>query len=240
MSRAAVLAFGVIAYSVFFAIFLYLIGFLSNAVVPKTINTGTTGSTLEAVLVNVGILAIFAVQHTIMARPAFKRWWTQIVPEAIERSIFVLVTSLILCLLAWQWRPLPDVIWNIEGAVGYCIYGISALGWGIVLLSTFLIDHFDLFGLKQTFFYATGRNYRGAQFRERVLYKIVRHPLMLGFLIAFWATPYMTVGHLLFAATCTVYILIALKVEEATLIELHGDRYKDYQRRVRGLIPIRK
>jgi protein-S-isoprenylcysteine O-methyltransferase Ste14 len=240
LSRAAVLSFGVFAYVLFLAIFLYLIGFLTNTVVPKTINSGTVASTLETLVVNLGILALFAVQHTIMARPAFKRWWTQIVPVAIERSIFVLLTNLILILLVWQWRPLPGVIWHITGAAGYIIYGIAALGWGIVLLSTFLIDHFDLFGLKQTFLYATGRDYRGAQFRERVLYKVVRHPLMLGFLIAFWATPYMTVGHLLFAATCTVYILIALKIEEATLIELHGEKYEDYKRRVRSLIPIPK
>ena len=238
IGRVATLAYGVISYLIFFAIFLYLIGFVGSGIVPKTIDSGATAPALESVLVNVGLLALFAIQHTIMARRAFKRWWTTIIPESIERSTFVLVTSLLLMAMVWQWRPMPEVIWRLEGTLGIALYAVSGLGWGIVLLSTFLIDHFDLFGLKQTFFYATGRTYQGPQFRERLLYKVCRHPLMLGFLIAFWFTPIMTVGHLLFAAVVTAYVLLALKIEETTLIELHGGEYESYQKRVRMLIPI--
>ncbi len=238
VGRIATLAYGIVSYGIFFATFLYLVGFIGSGIVPKTIDSGPTSPVLESLLVNVGMLALFAIQHTIMARTAFKRWWTTIIPEAIERSTFVLATSLLLVAMVWLWRPMPEVIWHIEGAPGIALYAVSGLGWGIVLLSTFLIDHFDLFGLKQTFFHATGRTYSGPEFRERLLYKLCRHPLMLGFLIAFWFTPIMTVGHLLFAAVVTAYVLIALKIEEATLVELHGEEYESYRKRVRMLIPI--
>ena len=238
LGRTAVLAYGVFSYGIFLATFLYLIGFVGSGIVPKTIDSGATAPALESVLVNVGLLALFAIQHTIMARSRFKRWFTTIIPESIERSTFVLVSSLLLVAMVWLWRPMPEMIWHIEGAVGIALYAVSGVGWGIALLSTFLIDHFDLFGLKQTFFYATGRTYQGPRFRERLLYKVCRHPLMLGFLIAFWFTPIMTVGHLLFAAVVTAYVLLALKIEEATLIEIHGAEYESYRKRVRMLIPI--
>jgi len=238
LGRAATLAFGLVSYGIFFATFLYLIGFIGGFGVPKTLDTGTPGPVLDAIAVNLSILGLFAVQHTVMARPAFKRWWTRVVPPAIERSIFVLVTSLILCLLAWQWRPLPGTVWEVTGPLASVLLGLSFAGWGIVLLSTFLIDHFDLFGLKQTWYAAMGRSYPGPQFKEVLLYRWVRHPLMLGFLIVFWATPTMTVSHLFFAGVCTAYIAIALQIEEATLIELHGEDYLDYKRRVRSILPI--
>jgi protein-S-isoprenylcysteine O-methyltransferase Ste14 len=238
LGRSATLAYGVISYGIFFVTFLYLIAFIGSGIVPKTIDSGPVVPARDAALLNLALLGLFAVQHTIMARPAFKRWWTTIIPIAIERSTFVLITSLLLSLLVWQWRPMPTVIWNIEGAGFWLLYGISGIGWGIVLLSTFLIDHFDLFGLRQTWFYATRKPYGGPQFRERLLYRVCRHPLMLGFLVAFWFTPIMTVGHLFFAGVSTVYILLALQIEEATLIALHGDDYRDYKKRVRMLLPI--
>jgi protein-S-isoprenylcysteine O-methyltransferase Ste14 len=238
LGRFAILAYGIISYAIFFATFLYLIGFIGSGIVPKTIDSGTVEPILDAVLINLALLGLFAVQHTIMARPAFKRWWTTIIPVAIERSTFVLVTSLLLILLVWQWRPMPTVIWNIEGAGFWILHGISGIGWGIVLLATFLIDHFDLFGLRQTWSYASRTPYRGPQFHERLLYRVCRHPLMLGFLVAFWFTPTMTVGHLFFAGVTTIYVLVALRIEEATLIEMHGDKYRDYQKRVRMLLPI--
>jgi protein-S-isoprenylcysteine O-methyltransferase Ste14 len=207
-------------------------------VVPKQINDGTPGPILRSMGINALLMSLFAIQHTVMARPAFKRWWTTIIPWAIERSTFVWITSLLLLLMVWQWRPMPGVIWQLEGGLAAVVYAISGLGWGIVLLSTFLIDHFDLFGLKQTTMYAMGRKYGGPKFRELLLYKVVRHPLMLGFLVAFWATPLMTVGHLFFAVVITGYVFLALRIEEETLIELHGDDYRDYQRRVRMLLPI--
>jgi len=238
LGRFASLAYGVISYGIFFVTFLYLIGFVGSGIVPKTIDSGTPGPTRDAALINLALLGLFAVQHTIMARPAFKRWWTTIIPIASERSTFVLITSLLLVLLVWQWRPMPTVLWNVEGAGAWLLYGISGIGWGIVLLATFLIDHFDLFGLRQSWLHFTGQPYRGPRFRERSLYRLCRHPLMLGFLIAFWFTPIMTVGHLFFAGVSTAYILLALRIEEATLIELHGDAYRDYQKRVRMLLPI--
>ncbi len=236
--RTVMLAYGITAYTIFFGTFLYLIGFVGSGIVPKTIDSGTPGAPATAVAINTLLLALFVIQHTIMARIAFKRWWIRIIPEPAERSTFVLATSLLLILLVWQWRPLPEIVWQAEGALRLALYAISGLGWGIVLLSTVLIDHFDLFGVKQTFFHATGRSYAGPEFREVLLYKVCRHPLMLGFLIAFWATPTMTVGHLVFASLSTLYILVALQIEERTLIELHGEAYEDYRRRVRMLLPI--
>lgn len=238
LARAAVLTYGLLSYAIFLVTFLYLIGFIAGAIVPKTIDSGPTGAVGQSILINLGLLGLFAIQHTIMARTAFKRWFMQIVQAPIERSTFVLLSSLILILLAWQWRPLPESVWQVGGSAAIALYLVAGMGWGIVLLSTFLIDHFDLFGLKQAFAFATGRPHTGPRFRERLLYKVCRHPLMLGFLIAFWATPAMTVGHLLFAAVATGYVLVALRIEEVTLLELHPTEYASYQRRVRMLIPI--
>ena len=238
LARASVLAYGVTSYALFFATFVYLIGFVVGAVVPRTIDSGPVGPLGASILIDLGLLALFALQHTVMARPPFKRWLAKIIPAAVERTTFVLLSTLILILLVWQWRPLPEVVWHVGGSAAVALHLVSGMGWGIVLLSTFLIDHFDLFGLRQTFAYATGRPYSGPRFRERLFYKLCRHPLMLGFLIAFWATPVMTVGHLLFAAVSTAYILLALHIEEATLLELHPAEYASYQQRVRMLIPI--
>ena len=239
-SRALVLAFGVFAYVMFLAIFLYLVGFIGGFVVPKTLDSGAPGPVLQAVLINLGLLGLFAIQHTVMARSGFKHWLTQFLPASAERSLFVFLTNLTLIALVWLWKPLPGVIWEVGGSAATLLQILFFVGWGIVLLSTFLIDHFDLFGLKQTFFYATGRPYAGPEFKEHLFYKLVRHPLMLGFLVTFWAAPVMTMSRFFFACVTTVYILLALHIEERTLVELHGDDYRDYQRRVRMLLPIPK
>jgi protein-S-isoprenylcysteine O-methyltransferase Ste14 len=236
--RALVAAAGIAVYAVFLATFLYLVGFVGGGVVPKTLDDGAAGPIATALAIDLGFLALFAVQHTIMARPAFKRWWTQIVPEPLERTVFVAITCAILIGMVIAWRPLPGTVWRVEGAAAWLLYGVFALGWAIVLVSTFLIDHFELFGVKQTLAHAFGRNPEPPRFRERFLYRYVRHPLMLGFLLAFWATPHMTGGHLLFAAATTGYILVALVIEERTLVALHGEAYADYQRRVPKLFPI--
>jgi methanethiol S-methyltransferase len=240
LARAWALLYGFGTYAFFFATVLYLIGFVGNWVVPKSIDTGDTGgSAVTAIAVDVLLLALFAVQHTIMARPGFKTWWTGYVPAHLERSTFVLLSTAILALMVWQWRPLPTVVRQAESGVLIALLSaVSLLGWGIVLVSTFLIDHFDLFGLRQTVLFALAREDEGPTFKERLFYRWVRHPLMLGFLIAFWATPVMTQGHLLFAAVTTAYVLVALQIEERTLVYLHGDRYQDYQRRVPMLLPI--
>lgn len=239
-ARSLTLAYGLGVYAFFFGTFLYLIGFVGGWVVPKTIDSGTpAASTAAAVVINVLLLGIFAIQHTIMARPAFKRWWTQYVPWQIERSTFVLITSLILAFMAWQWRPLPAVVWSVENDFfAALLTGVSLAGWGVVLVSTFLIDHFELFGLRQTVQYALQREVDAPAFRERLFYRWMRHPLMVGFIIAFWSTPVMTQGHLLFAAVTTAYIIAAVRIEEATLVYLHGDRYRDYQRRVPMFFPF--
>lgn len=240
VARVLTLLYGLGAYAFFFATFLYLIGFVGNWVVPKSIDTGSPATSVgSAIAVNVLLLAAFAVQHTVMARPRFKAWWTGYVPWCVERSTFVVFSTAILACMAWQWRPLPTVVWRVEnGALVALLSGVSLAGWGIVLISTCLIDHFDLFGLRQTVLYALGRPAERPAFKEHLFYRWVRHPLMLGFLIAFWATPVMTQGHLLFAVVTTAYILVALPIEERTLVYLHGDRYRDYQRRVSMLLPL--
>lgn len=237
-ARALTLTYGLTTYALFLATFLYMIGFVGGFGVPRSIDDAPFATDVATgLLINGALLGLFAIQHTIMARPAFKRWWTRFVPVALERSTFVLITCAILVLLVSQWRAFPGVVWQATGGLAVAIGAVSALGWGIVLFSTFLIDHFDLFGVKQTVAYATGRQVAPPVFRERALYRHCRHPLMLGFLIAFWAAPTMTWGHLLFASMITVYILGALFIEEATLVELHGEAYEDYRRRVPKLIP---
>jgi len=237
-SRALTAMIGIAVYAVFFATFLYLIGFVGGAVVPKSLDDGVAGPVGMALAINLGFLALFAIQHTIMARPAFKRWWIRIVPVALERTVFVATTTAILIGMVIYWRPLPGTVWEISGIAALAIHAVFWLGWGIVLLSTFLIDHFELFGVKQAIAHALGRPIVHPRFQERSLYRYTRHPLMLGFLLAFWATPHMTWGHLLFAGATTAYILFALVIEERTLVELHGELYEDYRRRVPKLIPI--
>ncbi len=236
------LVYGVVSYLIFFVTFLYAIGFVGNLFVPKSIDTGPPAATLtRAIIMNLILLSIFAVQHSVMARPAFKKWWTKFVPHAVERSTYVLLSSLALILLFWQWRPMTDVIWNIETpALEYVIWALFLLGWGMVLLSTYLINHFDLFGLRQVYLYSKSVDYTEVGFKEVLLYKVVRHPLLLGFIIAFWATPHMTTGHLLFAAVTTIYMLVAIQLEERDNLKTHGAQFEDYQKRVPMIVPIPK
>jgi protein-S-isoprenylcysteine O-methyltransferase Ste14 len=237
-SRAAIVLYGVAAYLSFVAVFVYTIGFVGGFVVPKHIENGRVTEPFHAVLVDVVLLALFAIQHSVMARPAFKRWWTRIVPPAAERSTFVLFASALLALIVWQWRPLPGVVWKVESPIGIAVlHGLYFLGWVIVFYATFLIDHFELFGLRQTIGHTLGWKTEPAQFAERSLYRVVRHPLMLGFLIAFWAAPVMSPGRLLFAGTITAWVLFAIRIEESTLVEMHGELYESYRRRVPALVP---
>jgi methanethiol S-methyltransferase len=238
MGRTLVFAYGVASYLVFQASFLYSIGFVGNLVVPKSIDSGVSGALPLALAMDVLLLGLFAVPHSVMARQGFKRWWTRIVPAAVERSTYVLVSSLLLSLLFWQWRPIPNIAWDLTNPIGrYIVLGVFWTGWAIVLLSTFLINHFDLFGLRQVYLSASGREYTPVEFKAPFLYRWVRHPVMLGFLLAFWATPTMTPGHLLFAAATTGYILLALRLEERDLVNFYGERYEAYQRRVAMLLP---
>jgi len=239
MSRLIVLLFGIISYVLFLFTFLYQIGFLTGLVVPKAINDGVVISTFTSIWINVLLLSLFAIQHTIMARLSFKRWWTKIVPESIERSIFVLVTSLLLLLMNWKWQPMPEIVWQIDQtALRYLVHLASFAGWGLVLYSTFLTNHFDLFGLRQVWFYFRNQPYTPLPFKESLFYQWVRHPLMLGFIIAFWATPDMTQGHLLFAAVTTAYIFFGILMEEQTLLAIHRDEYQQYRKRVSMIIPM--
>lgn len=238
MKRLLTTAYGVICYLIFLAAFLYAIGFVGNLGVPRSIDNGVAASIGEAVVVNIVLLALFAVQHSVMARPVFKRWWTRLIPETIERSTYVLSSSLVLFLMFWQWRTMPTVIWNIvwqPGRIGLQV--LFWLGWATVLASTFMINHFDLFGLRQVYLAWRAEPYSETGFRSPLLYRVVRHPLMLGFIIAFWATPTLSAGHLLFALATTGYILIALQIEEHDLTVALGDQYREYRRRVPMLIP---
>lgn len=239
MRRTFALVYGFLAYALFLGVFLYAIGFLANFLVPKSIDSGSTGVLWQAVAIDLALLGLFAVQHSGMARPGFKRWWTRVVPRPIERSTYVLLSSLVLALLFWQWRPIPGEIWSVEAAWGrIALWGLFALGWAILLVATFLISHAHLFGLRQVVDHHQGRTPAKIEFQTPGLYKIVRHPIMLGFLIAFWATPRMSAGHLLFAAASTGYIVIGVALEERDLVRAFGDRYRAYRARVPGLVPL--
>lgn len=241
MKRMLFLLYGIIAYLAFAGSFLYAIGFVGNMFLPKTIDGTPTVPLLQALLINGGLLGLFAVQHSIMARPAFKAWWTKIIPEPLERSTFVLLASLILMLMYWQWQPMGGIIWSVENAALKTILMItSVVGWFIVLISTFLINHFDLFGLRQTWLYFTGKPYTSLPFRVPIFYKYVRHPLYLGFMIAFWATPVMTAAHLFFAVMTTGYILTAIRFEEKDLVTHFGEKYIKYRSMVPKIIPFSK
>lgn len=238
MGRLIAFLFGVVAYGVFFLTFLYLIGFVGNLVVPKSIDTGPVTDTTVALLINLGLIALFGVQHSVMARPGFKARWTRLVPEPIERSAYVLVASLVLILLYWQWRPMGQTVWNIQSVWGqYLMWALFFAGFGLVLLSTFIIDHFDLFGLRQVMLNLRQKEYTHSDFNVTFFYRFVRHPLYAGFILAFWATPHMTVGHLLFAVGMTTYILIAIRYEERDLMRFHGENYVRYRSRVPMLVP---
>ena len=238
--RVLVLTYGSLIYVAFLVVFLYLIGFVGGFGVPITIDSGgAAASTASAIAINVCLLGLFAVQHTIMARHGFKKWLTRFVPEPMERSTFVLFTLVVLIAMVLEWRPMPTVVWQLEsGLARGVLWTLFALGWGTVLLATFLIDHFDLFGLKQVVVFARGREYPPPSFEERSLYRFVRHPLLLGFMIAFWSAPTMTQGHLLFAVVTTVYMLAAIQIEERGLIAVHGESYEEYRRRVSMLLPL--
>ena len=240
MIRAIIATYGLIAYVSFLAVFVYLIGFMWNFGVPKGINEGEAGSFVLAILVNAVLLALFGLQHSVMARPAFKRWWLKYIPKPAERSTYVLLASAVLGLMMWAWQPIPHIVWDVgDTPAGPLLFAVSAFGWIMVLASTFHIDHFLLFGLKQATFYLLRRRLPAPDFIVRGFYHLVRHPLMLGFLIAFWATPRMTVGHLEFAIFMTGYILVALRYEERDLVDELGTAYIAYQKRTPMLNPLK-
>lgn len=239
MKRYLTLGYGAAAYLLFLAAFLYLIAFVGNFAVPRSVDRGLAAPIPEAVLIDTALLIAFGVQHSVMARPAFKRWWVRFVPSPIERSTYVLLSSAVLALLYWQWRTMPTVIWEVRVPVARAVlWGLFWLGWAIALLATFLINHFDLFGLRQVYLASRQKPYTSVEFRVRLLYRVVRHPLMLGMVIAFWAAPVMTAGHLLFSIGMTTYILIATRLEERDLVASLGAPYRDYRREVSMLLPI--
>lgn len=242
MKNSLCFLYGILSYVVFLVAFLYSICFVGDLIVPKAINSGSESGIASSVIINLLLLGLFAIQHTVMARPAFKKWWTTIIDPAIERSTFVLLTSLILLLIFWKWQPMTGVIWDVQNeTLGMILTVIFWIGWLIVLLSTFMINHFHLFGLDQVFNNFRNRPPTGLKFKESFFYKFVRHPIMTGFIIAFWATPLMTTGHLLFAAVTTIYILIAVKYfEEKDLKDEIGEPYESYQKRVPMIVPFTK
>lgn len=236
------LLYGAVTYLLFLATFAYAIGFIGNIFVPKSVDTGTPAPLAGALIVNLLLLTLFALQHSIMARRSFKRWWTQFVSPAVERSTFVLAATAALALLLWQWVPIPEpVIWRVDSPVlAQVLWGIFWLGWATLLLSTFLLNHFELFGLRQVFARMMDREIPEQEFRTPLLYRYVRHPIYLGFVLAFWATPVMTAGHLLFAIGGTGYILVGIWFEERDLIDQFGDRYRKYRAQVGMLFPSRR
>ena len=237
MGRIVAFVYGVVCYAIFFVTFLYAAGFVGNLVVPKTLDSAPAGPLGSALLINIALLGLFAVQHSVMARPAFKRLWTKIVPEPVERSTYVLASSLALIALFVLWRPLGGVVWDVQDPAGRAVlYGGFAFGWLLVLVTTFLINHFDLFGLRQVWFHLRGRPYEPLSFTAPGPYRLVRHPMYIGWFFAFWATPTMTATHLLFAVMTTAYILIAIRLEERDLVAVHPE-YADYRARVPMLIP---
>lgn len=240
MARFLALAYGVLNYLVFLVVFLYAVGFVGDLVVPRSVDRGPQASTGTALVVDVLLLGLFAVQHSVMARPMFKRWLTRAVPVDLERSTYVLASNIVLALLFWQWRPIPAIIWDVTAPAGRAaLWALFWIGWVIALAATFMVSHVELFGLRQVYSTWRAQPYTPVGFRAKLLYRLVRHPLMLGFVIAFWAAPTMTAGHLLFAVATTGYILIAVQLEERDLVGVLGEDYQQYRRRVPMLFPLR-
>ncbi|MEO6883333.1 MAG: methanethiol S-methyltransferase [Bacteroidia bacterium] len=242
MKKSIFFLYGIIAYSFFIIATLYAIGFIGNFFVPKSIDSGAETTLLQSIIVNVFLLSLFAVQHSVMARPAFKKWLTAFVNPAIERSTYVLSSSLVLIFIYWKWQPMKTVIWKVGNEnISFALTGVFLLGWLLAFLSSFMISHFEMFGLKQVFDNLKNKQTQNPTFKVNYLYKIIRHPMMLGFLIAFWVTPVMTSGHLMFAIITSIYIFIAVKyLEEKDLRKLIGKAYEDYQREVPMFFPLTK
>lgn len=239
MSRILAFIYGLICYLISLITLTYSVGFIGNFIVSKTLDSYSDTNLINGILIDVSLIALFGIQHSLMARQNFKKWWAKIIPDPIERSTYVLMASLTLLLLFWQWHSLGGIIWNIQNPiVSNIIYGIFALGWLIVLISTFMINHFDLFGLRQVYLYLRGEEYEYLGFRIPGFYKYIRHPIMLGFVIVFWATPTMTFSHLIFALGTTIYMLVGIKLEEVDMISIYGDLYQEYRQKVSMLIPI--
>ena len=240
MKRYLIVGYGAAAYLLFLAAFLYLVGFVGNIAVPRSVDHGLGAPIGLALPINVVLVGVFGVQHSVMARPGFKRWWARFVPASIERSTYVWLSNAVLLLLYWQWRTMPAIIWDVRQPAGrLAVWALFWLGWAIALASTFMVSHFDLFGLRQVYLAWRGKPYTHIGFHAQLLYRLVRHPLMLGFLIAFWAAPTMTAGHLLFSVAMTGYILIAVQLEERDLVAALGDQYRDYRRGVSMLMPLK-
>ncbi len=241
MGRVISFVYGVLAHLSFLLILVYLIGFLANVGVPKSIDSGPATPFGQALAINIALLALFAIPHSVMARPGFKQWWTTIIPTHLERSTYVLISNVLVVLLLWQWRPMTEVIWNVDHPVGTVVlWGLFGLGWFVLVFASFMINHFDLFGTRQVYLHLRGEEYTPPTFKATGFYKYIRHPLMLGWLLGFWSTPQMTVGHLVFAVGTTVYILVAIQIEERDLVKFHGEAYEQYRRQVSMLLPFKK